>query len=519
MIKRIGLAKPTPGWEQVLNQERINYDSLTTLSNLERYGVVILSRSPVGKEKSALFEYIESGGAIITDFPILNSLLPDFHYDRLRLRYLVPTSDNIFNNVGLIDIGQNGLAPHGSSNSVVHIEEYGKGRIIALPFDLNQSLLNTHTKPKYFYCLTQKLPYETVAEVSKGEIRKLVINCLRVLFQQQNLYYLHLWYYPNSKLSVFTFRVDTDFSPWQNIESVIKLAQENGMSFTWFVNTKAQETDLAKFKKLLESEQDIQLHCYAHDVYKDYAKNYNNVGKGKELLKEVGIEPIGFAAPFGEWNENLAQVLEELDFQYSSEFAMAYDDLPFYPIAAWRKAKVLQIPIHPICVGRLLQAELDINQISVYFKRYINLSYQAREPIMVYDHPHRIHQFYQVFDTIIKKVKNMDRIWITNLTQFTHWWKQRETIAFNGSIEQGQLRIITPKENPNLSLHLISPTGQEAFIPLKNGLYQLDQLAWTMMPEPIIVEEGIERIRQGEFILQIKEFINTLDRRMKGQRS
>jgi peptidoglycan/xylan/chitin deacetylase (PgdA/CDA1 family) len=519
MIKEIGLVKEELGWQQVLNQEGVNYELIPNLSNLERYGVVILSRHPVGQEIPALLDHIDYGGSILTDFPGLKALNSEFKYRKSKFRYVVPTSGNIFNNVGVVDFGQKGFALPRTNKPGIYSENYGKGKIIALPFDINQALLNTKTKPKSFYYTTQRFPYETVAEVSKGEVRKLAVNCLRELIRQQNLYYTHLWYYPDSNMSVFTFRVDTDFSPWDNIQSVIKLAQENDMNFTWFVNTKAQKDDLHKFKTLQDSGQDMQLHCFAHNVYSDYMRNRVNIIRGKEVLREVGIEPIGFAAPFGEWNENLARVLEELNFQYSSEFGFTYDDLPSYPIVLGQKSRVLQIPIHPICVGRLLQANLDIDQISDYFMHYINLYYQAHEPIMIYDHPHRIHQFPKVFDAIFKKVKEMKGIWITNFTQFTQWWKRREAIIYNATIENGQLKIITPKENPNFSLHLISPTGQEAFIPLKNGFYHLDKLAWSTIPEGVIADEGIERIRKGISTLQIKEFVNTLNRRLKGQRS
>jgi Polysaccharide deacetylase len=519
MIKPIGLFGNNLGWQQILDQERINYELINGLTNLERYGVIIIGRSLNDKEISSFRDCIEEGGAILTDFLVLHSLIPDFRYHRLKNGFIIPTSDNLYNNVGLIDIGKNGFATYGLNNPEVYSEDHGLGTIIALPFDLNQAQTDTSMKPKFFYYPTKKFPYETVAEVSKGEVRKLALNCLRILCQQQKLYYSHIWYYPKGNLSVFTFRVDTDFAPWEQIHSVIQLARENELGFTWFINTKAQETDLSKFPELAKSGQDLQLHCYIHNVFSDYLHNRDNIEKGKNRLKEVGIEPIGFAAPFGEWNEDLAEVLEDLNFKYSSEFVLAYDDLPFYPVVVDEKTKVLQIPVHPICVGRLLQADFDYNQILLYFKRYIELCYQAREPIMIYDHPHRIHQVAQVFDSIFKEVKKLKNVWLTDFTQFMSWWQKRAAVIYHATIENDRLQIVTPNNNPDFSLHLISPAGQETFVPLKNGLYPLDKMVWSEMPEPIMVDEGIERIRANEFFLKAREFINTLNRKMKGQRT
>jgi hypothetical protein len=138
---------------------------------------------------------------------------------------------------------------------------------------------------------------------------------------------------------------------------------------------------------------------------------------------------------------------------------------------------------------------------------------------MIYDHPHRIHQVAQVFDSIFKEIKELKNVWITNFTQFMAWWEKRKAVIYHATIENNQLQIITPNNNPDFSLHLISPAGQETFIPLKNGLYQLDKMVWSTVPEGITVDQGIERIRTGEFSLKAREFINTLNRKMRGQRT
>jgi hypothetical protein len=54
MIKPIGLFSKELGWQQILDQERVNYEIVTGQLNLERYGLVILSRSPNTKELSAI---------------------------------------------------------------------------------------------------------------------------------------------------------------------------------------------------------------------------------------------------------------------------------------------------------------------------------------------------------------------------------------------------------------------------------------------------------------------------------
>ena len=48
----------------------------------------------------------------------------------------------------------------------------------------------------------------------------------------------------------------------------------------------------------------------------------------------------------------LKAALEKLQVGHSSEFGLAYDDLPFWP----RQSSVLQVPVHPVSLGIFLNA-------------------------------------------------------------------------------------------------------------------------------------------------------------------
>ena len=73
---------------------------------------------------------------------------------------------------------------------------------------------------------------------------------------------------------------------------------------------------------------------------------------------EVWLDSIGiahgpwFAAPRGMWNFALGLSLEELGFDFSSDFGYDIDSFPFFPRFRGRKMKLLQIPIHPYSVER-----------------------------------------------------------------------------------------------------------------------------------------------------------------------
>ena len=102
--------------------------------------------------------------------------------------------------------------------------------------------------------------------------------------------------------------------------------------------------------------QEIGLHCYNHKVTNQHNSIKLDVNKGIYILNKANIPFCGYAAPYGEWNIPLANAMEEADFTYSSEFTLDYDNLPFYPYLNSRFSSVLQVPIHPICLGRLKNA-------------------------------------------------------------------------------------------------------------------------------------------------------------------
>ena len=120
----------------------------------------------------------------------------------------------------------------------------------------------------------------------------------------------------------------------------------------------------------LFDKQEMAIHCDKHYIYDNTEDNYYNILKADKKLKKCEINATGFAAPFGEWNSSLDKTLQKLELEYSSEFALDYDDLPFYPYYNNEFSKVLQIPIHPISLGRLRRSHFNENEMLQY---YINL--------------------------------------------------------------------------------------------------------------------------------------------------
>jgi peptidoglycan/xylan/chitin deacetylase (PgdA/CDA1 family) len=339
---------------------------------------------------------------------------------RGKISFLLPQKREIFAGVGIIDLAKRGfLFPEG-------IYENREEKKIILPFSLTEALLDTEIRPRYFYYHPKRFPYEFVSSVSKGEIRKLFFNALREIYFWQGIEYQHIWYYPKGFYSAFIFRLDTDFAKAKEIEKTYQILKETKINATWFINAKEHKDLIPFFAELKKEGEDIQLHCFVHNLFPDYQRNYENIKKGKEILEKGGIEVKGFASPFGFFNQSLYSVLTDLDFSFSSEFGLSYDDFPFYPRIKGKEFPVLQIPIHPICFGRLLEAKFEIKEILEYYQNYIDWRYNNFLPIFLYDHPHRVSQFPELFQKIINYAKSKEGIWLTTMAEFAQWWKERE---------------------------------------------------------------------------------------------
>jgi len=353
---------------------------------------------------------------------------------------------------------------------------------------VNAVILDTNSIRKKIWVERKELPSEIVAKVSKGKIRKILSKILEFLYLQRDLPFVQLWQFPKTWKNLFMFRVDTDHcSTWQALE-FHKICKKNNICGTWFVDTVSKETLKNAYKKM--DDQEIALHCRRHLVFHDYKTNLENIKNGLEDLKEVGIEVTGFAAPFGDWNENLGKVLEKFNFGYSTEFTLDYDDLPFYPYIQGKKSSVLQIPIHPVSTGRLRRSHFTDEEKWQYFKKFIDRQIALNDPIFIYHHPShdQLNLFNKVFEYI--NSKNINKM---NYKEFSNWWKKRLSFQYELNFANDEINCNFENETSEFSFK-ISYNNKSVITAIKKSI-KLDELNWK---EPGKVEwiSNLERTRK-----------------------
>lgn len=323
---------------------------------------------------------------------------------------------------------------------------------------------------------------EEIARVDKREVRRQLLEALRARLESAGGVWFCLGAYPFPYRSAFNFRFDHDEYDADDFDAMLAAIQgwEHATSHYVCASThEAYPEGLARLRGL-----DVGSHGYLHHTYIDAEDNLRNIRRGIDSLTRAGLEPRGFVAPHGRFNLGLLTALESLGITHSSEFGLAYDELPFFPAGH----NVLQIPIHPICLGIFLEAvanqqrqtkaaaddsaiarrnsllwfdqvagsdssirrlsaleaqrgvlnrdqertvgrarlEDAVDIASEHLMAVARAKYQLGEPVFLYGHPNgRVGRYPRLLKTIYEVVGEFSAVWMVTLAEFDRWWRAR----------------------------------------------------------------------------------------------
>ena len=491
----IGLSQAASGWRLLLKQEGLPFEVVADWSRVlpSRYSALVVSHGLSRAEAHAVKGYLAGGGAVLSSIALfiptgLVEARPAY------IKYVLPDTGAVFSNSVPLDIFARGYTSRAANIGLFENGRhalvrgtYQAGHFLLLPFDVNDAILDRRTARKTFV-ITKTLPRpsEKVALVSKGVIRNVVANSLSLLHEARRLPLVHLWYHPNAFRTSFGLRIDVDRAPANRIQELFDLARKYRLSLDWFVNLKDVTHTIPIYSLMSRQGQNIGLHGFQHRVFDTVEANLADIKAGLSLLTQAKIPVSGFTAPHGVWNEQLAASLDKLGIAYSSEFALDYDDLPFTPPGRDSTYEHLQIPIHPICIGRLVRAGYDDSTMGKYFRAVLRRCLASGQPAFFYHHPGHAHKI--VIKQFIKHVINDPRISITNLRDYANWWQARSALRFRASLTGTTLKIRTSKAMRDLCLHIVR-AGHEAFLPIRPQI-QLERVRWLVRP----VESGLAGI-------------------------
>ena len=280
---------------------------------------------------------------------------------------------------------------------------------------------------------------EEIARVDKRAVRRRVLGRLRATIEQAGGIWLRVSPFPFPYRSAFNFRIDYDQHHARDFAATLDAVAGNEQATSHFVVGSAYQgagEALARLRGL-----DVGSHGFWHHTYRNEDENLHNVGRGIEVLAAAGLGPRGFAAPHGRFNRGLLAALETLGVPYSSEFGLAYDELPFFPDGS----DVLQVPVHPISLGLFLDAlrrqcrdrvaripelaEAAVDGAVRYFGELAAARYRSGEPVFLYGHPTgRLGRYPRLLGQVFQTISQFGGIWRTTMTEFAAWWRLRSQV-------------------------------------------------------------------------------------------
>lgn len=515
----IGLWHDDPYWRDLLEQEGVPFVAHTAaMSSLPP--VVILDSVSGDEEARLLSKYVEDGGAVLAGARCAARIWPDLRPMRAYLRYIIPDMSTVLERVGMVCIEGPGwlmrsanVGRTGSGRGAIYLGAVGRGQLAVLPFEMAETIGRIRPAVRQFYARTPRLPYEVVSLVDRGGVRRIVASVIRHLLRARGLPYVRLSMMPGKASTAFGFRVDTDGSSFEQLSETASILREAGIKATWFVQTKGLAEKLPRLVSDLLGTQDVQFHCHVHRVYHQPVPDSRNVRLGLEALGRVGTVPVGCAAPYGEWSPAFGRVLADAGMEYSSEFACGYDDVPWFPRIASERIPVLQVPVHPICLGRLVWAHADEEQMESYLLERIRTQSTRSEPCLLYDHPNTIVRYGELMRRVLTAGIASCETRLT-MTEYARFWIRRSTASYQVFVRDDTLEVKVSSGEGVANL-VVEKDGRQALVPLASATLSLPGLDWRPIQKPPPFDLESLAVTHGGYRARLSDYLRSTGKRVQ----
>ncbi|MGD9200729.1 MAG: hypothetical protein PVI26_04125 [Chitinispirillia bacterium] len=493
---KIGILAPNFALLEIIDQIGITFEIISTFDtvSITKFSLIIINRPIIKKEIILIKDYISNGGAIL-DFGHCIDRIINGTLKKQGITYILPKDIPFIPILNYIDIYGSILSFSKAQylNKSLFIDSYGQGLIAFLGMDINSLFLKFKTKRKEFYADTPRFPNEEVSLVSKGEIILLIFYILKHLHCKRNLPFIHKWFFPNRAKNVFLFRVDSDYGSKKQIQQWFELSQIYKIKYTWFLHTEAHKEWLPYFTEFKNHEHEMAIHGYKHFFSK--FSNEKNIEDAYYLMKKNGLFGQGYASPYGLWNEKLNSTCEKFGFLYSSEFSYIYDSIPIRPIFSNRISRVLQIPVHPICIGSLINAKIKDKEIAKYYSAIFEKKLMNYSPLIFYDHV--LHHVPSILKHLFEKVSQYSIPSLTFL-EYATWWNKRLKIRYTATVnEHGNINVNLLKDDKEIFL-CVWINDSEFFLTNKNGPLKksMQKIERQIRYTPEIIPEKLQLTRK-----------------------
>lgn len=436
---RIGYMGQNSSWEQLLGQIGVSWERLDPDQpvSIEHYSCVIADRSVDRKHESNLDQYLKNGGALID---AVGAFYPESVQSTSMTLIAPGTEDRLFGHIAKIPVYGRALTTEaGLLAGTVKIDPSPDRQLAFCGLPVHRLWQGYKSVHRAFGSKDTALTFERVAALRSQPYVEVLLTLLKLLHDKSGLPFVHAWWHPHSEKHAATWRVDTDFGDLNRMRELSSSASEFNIPLTWFLHTAYHGEQLPNLIDLLPKTDEVSLHCYRHFEYKTTAQYHSDILEGIKLLRQCGVDPKGYAGPYGSWSEPLARALSRFSFQYSSEFGYDYDSLPSMSPASG----ILQLPIHPVSIGSFRRFKAEISDVQSYFNYIIKMKRLTHQPLHLYHHPNDGER--GQFKAFLQQPEYDNYDWMT-YSEWYDWWMRRSAVNYVSVFdsETGRLQFTRP---------------------------------------------------------------------------
>ncbi len=464
MNLRCALVHGSETWKQVLLQCGIpSIEGHRTSIDIAGASVIVVDGRLSTEDAKAVLAFLEHGGSVIG---YAGNLAPAIGMSTRKayVRYLVDERADRW--CDLLDLDSDCQIPREANmlktdqgTPAVFAGDLGGGHVVLLPFDLRAMWERLSYRYRNFPSRCDRQPFELVSTVNRAECTYLIGKAIEFLHHSCNVPHVRLWPFPGGAPSVLGLRLDTDKGRREDITAFAKCSDELHVPFTWFVDTGSHEGFLEVFSEL--PGQEIGIHCDRHVLYESVDDYRTDIRLARAKLARHNIHPVGYAAPFGEWTEELGVAIDDSRLLYSSEFSLGYDGFPFLYRTNSRQYVTPQVPVHPISTGALRRAGYTAERMVRYYASVVGRKICREEPVFLLDHP--VHRNHEVMREVLREGLRRGAVPV-RMGGYLEWWRRRATVLRHLSLswEAGALTsCIDEVADPESSMRLriTTPAG------------------------------------------------------------
>jgi hypothetical protein len=450
----VGLVGYSHPWKTILDQIGVPWvllDELNALSH-SQYSLLVCNAPLTSEQQSLVQEYVRTGGAVLYTTRCA-SVIATRSRSKRYCTSLPPVRTAAYSYSDILDLYSTVILFE--DETLISTQQHERGLISYFGIDVDQ-FFRTGTTRKGFYADHSRLPHEAAAARPLNPLRQLIQSHLEYLHHQRELPFVHKWFFPADRRSVFTFRIDSDKGTQAQVEEIYQVSEDCSIPTTWFLDVKSHESWLPYFSKFVR--QEVAVHCYEHTIHPGIVMNRENFEKALNLLRHHGFSPKGIAAPTGAWSNAVGAAIQELGFTYSSEFVYDYDGLPSYPLVNGTFSSVLQLPMHPTCIGTMRREGMTPEDMVRYFKDVIDKKLALREPVCLYHHPG--HETNKVFQEVFQYINGLQVLPLT-YEAYAAWWTRRSICSVNAAFYGSQVVLSSTAAAEDTFVRITAAGGSE----------------------------------------------------------